>query len=213
MCTSNRDDRKLENTVKKSRFKHLGELHKEWTEAGVSASSILPGLRRKITGLLLSGTKSSFQIKVNFAFHLEIKLWRKTGIQNPCLLEVQCEVSTVSDDLGCHDVCWCWSIVFYQVESQCSRLPGDFRALYARGLHGSQNSYPNPKRPIKMLLGTDPDPYFIWKWDPNSYRPEKCLKCTTQTRRGPDHYSKVGPEPGWEDTDPTAPKKKFGLKC
>ncbi len=28
MCTSNRDDRKLENTVKQSRFKHLGELHK-----------------------------------------------------------------------------------------------------------------------------------------------------------------------------------------
>ncbi len=22
---------------------------------------------------------------------------------------------------------------------------------------------------------------------------------------GPDHYSKVGPEPGWEDTDPTVP--------
>ncbi len=36
MCTSNRDDHKLENTVKKSRFKHLGELHKEWTEAGVN---------------------------------------------------------------------------------------------------------------------------------------------------------------------------------
>ncbi len=47
------------------------------------------------------------------------------------LLEVQCEVSEVSDDLGCRDVWWCWSIVFYQVQSQCSRLPGDFRALYA----------------------------------------------------------------------------------
>ncbi len=40
MCTSNRDDRKLENTVKKSRFKNLGELHKEGTEAGVSASRV-----------------------------------------------------------------------------------------------------------------------------------------------------------------------------
>ncbi len=40
MCTSNRDDRKLENTVKQSRFKHLGELHKQWTEAGVSASRV-----------------------------------------------------------------------------------------------------------------------------------------------------------------------------
>ncbi len=37
MCTSNRDDRMLENAVKQTRLKHLGELHKEWTEAGVSA--------------------------------------------------------------------------------------------------------------------------------------------------------------------------------
>ncbi len=95
MCTSNRDDRKLESTVKQSWFKHLGELHKQWPEAGVSASShhgqtssgkglpshfwnrniirsILPGLRRKRTGLLLSGPKYSFQMKVNFAYHLEI---------------------------------------------------------------------------------------------------------------------------------------------
>ncbi len=91
-----------------------------WTRDNVR--SILPGLWRKRTGLLLSGPKSSFQIKVNFAFHLEIKVlsleeeWRGTESK---LLEVQCEV------------CWCWSIVFYQVQSQCSRLPGDFRALYA----------------------------------------------------------------------------------
>ncbi len=40
MRTSNRDDRKLENTVKQSRFKHLGEIHKEWTDAGDSASRV-----------------------------------------------------------------------------------------------------------------------------------------------------------------------------
>ncbi len=28
-CTSNRDDYKLDNTVNQSRFKHLGELHRE----------------------------------------------------------------------------------------------------------------------------------------------------------------------------------------
>ncbi len=38
-------------------------------------------------------------------------------------LEVQCEVSTVSDDLGCHVICCCWSIVFSEVHSQCSHLP------------------------------------------------------------------------------------------
>ncbi len=39
-CTSNRDECKLENTVEQSWFKHLWELHKEWTEAGVSASRV-----------------------------------------------------------------------------------------------------------------------------------------------------------------------------
>ncbi len=40
---------------------------------------ILPGLWRKITGLLLSGPKSSFQMKVNFAFNLEIKVPESGG--------------------------------------------------------------------------------------------------------------------------------------
>ncbi len=38
----------------------------------------------------------------------------------------QCEVSTVSDDLGCHVICWCWSTVFSEVHSQHSHLPGNF---------------------------------------------------------------------------------------
>ncbi len=46
------------------------------------------------------------------------------------LLEVQCEVSTVSDDFGCHVICWCWSTVFSEVHSQRSHLPGNFRANF-----------------------------------------------------------------------------------
>ena len=42
--------------------------------------SVLPGLRRKRTGPLLSGPKSSFQMEVNFAFHLEIKVPESGGI-------------------------------------------------------------------------------------------------------------------------------------
>ncbi len=45
------------------------------------------------------------------------------------LLKVQCEVSTVSDDLGCHVICWCWSTLFSEVHSQRSHLPGNFRTL------------------------------------------------------------------------------------
>ncbi len=36
-------------------------------------------LWRKRTGLLLSGPKSSFQMKANFAFHLEIKVPESGG--------------------------------------------------------------------------------------------------------------------------------------
>ncbi len=153
-CTSNRDDHKLENTVKQSWFKHLWELHKEWTEAGVSASRVTTLRRLQEKGYQatsepettseasylgcgekeLSGPKSSFQMKVNFSFHLETRSqsleeeWRGT---ESMLLEVQCEVSTVSDDLGCHVICWCWSTVFSEVHSQRSHLPGNFRALHA----------------------------------------------------------------------------------
>uniref|UniRef100_A0AAY5L7Z0 Transposase Tc1-like domain-containing protein n=1 Tax=Esox lucius TaxID=8010 RepID=A0AAY5L7Z0_ESOLU len=37
-CTSNSDDRTLERIVKQNPFKNVGEIHKEWTAAGVSAS-------------------------------------------------------------------------------------------------------------------------------------------------------------------------------
>ncbi len=41
--------------------------------------SILPGLKRTRTGLLLSGSKSSFQKKVHFSFNLEIKVPESGG--------------------------------------------------------------------------------------------------------------------------------------
>ncbi len=37
-CTSNRDNRTLERIVKQNPLKNVGEIHKEWTAAGVSAS-------------------------------------------------------------------------------------------------------------------------------------------------------------------------------
>ncbi len=37
-CTTNRENRSIMRIVKQNRFKNLGELHKEWTEAGVKAS-------------------------------------------------------------------------------------------------------------------------------------------------------------------------------
>ncbi len=90
-CTTNRENCNLMRIVKQNRFKNLGELHKEWTEAGVKASratthrcvlklatvvvrGVLPGLRRSRTGLLPSGPKSSFQMRASFVFNLETKV-------------------------------------------------------------------------------------------------------------------------------------------
>ncbi len=86
----------LMRIVKQNRFKNLGELHEEWTEAGVKASraphtdvsrnlatvvfrDVLPGLRRRRTGLLPSGPKSSFQMRASFVFHLETKVLESGG--------------------------------------------------------------------------------------------------------------------------------------
>ncbi len=49
---------------------------------------------------------------------------------NRNIFRSQCEVSTVSDDLGCHVICWCWSTVFSEIHSQRSHLPGHFRARH-----------------------------------------------------------------------------------
>ncbi len=92
--------------VKHNRFKNLGELHKEWTEAGVKASratrhrrvkefgyscrnrGVLPGLRRRRTGLLPSGPKSSFQMRASFVFHLETKVLEFGGRVDKLLAQV-----------------------------------------------------------------------------------------------------------------------------
>ncbi len=77
-CTTNRENRNLMRIVKQNRFKNLGELHKEWTEAGVKASRATTHGRRR-TGLLSSGPKSSFQMRACFVFHLETKVLESGG--------------------------------------------------------------------------------------------------------------------------------------
>ncbi len=98
-----------------------------------SYRNILSGLRRKRTGLLLTETASKTdESKFSISFGNQgPRVWRKKwrGTES-MLLEVQCEVSTVSDDLGCHVICWCWSTVFSEVHSQRRHLPGNFSALH-----------------------------------------------------------------------------------
>ncbi|KAI4892962.1 hypothetical protein NFI96_004432 [Prochilodus magdalenae] len=49
-CTSNRDNRTLERSVEPNPFKNVGEIHKEWTAAGVSASRSTMHRRMQDTG-------------------------------------------------------------------------------------------------------------------------------------------------------------------
>ncbi len=96
--------------------------------------SILPGLWRKTTGLLLSGPKSSFQMKVNFAFHLEIKVPESGGrVERHRIHVAWSPVWSFHSQwwfgLPCHLLVL--STVFSEVHSQRSHLPGNFSALHA----------------------------------------------------------------------------------
>ncbi len=155
----NRDDRKLENTVKQSWFKHLWELHKEvnwsWSQcikshhAQTSSGKGLPShfwtrdnVKKHLTWAVekknwtvAQWSKVLFSDESKFCISFGNqgpRVWRKSGeAQIPCCLKSSVEVSTVSDGLGCHVICWCWSTVFSEVHSQRSHLPGNFRALHA----------------------------------------------------------------------------------
>ncbi len=117
-CTTNRENRSLVKIVKRNRFKNLGELHKEWTEAGsrhqepphtdmsrnlatVVSRGVLPGLRRRRTGLLPSGPKSSFQMRASFVFHLETKVLESGGRVEKLIAQV-----VRSPVLSSHSLWW-----------------------------------------------------------------------------------------------------------
>ncbi len=106
-CTSNRDNRTLERIVKQNPFKNVGEIHKEWTAAGVSASRNTTHRRMQDMGFscripcvkpLLNNRQRQKRLawakdkkdwtaaewlcslmKVNFAFPLEIRVPESGG--------------------------------------------------------------------------------------------------------------------------------------
>ncbi len=147
-CTSNRDDCKLENTVKQSWFKHCESFTRSGLKLEVSASRVTT--LRRLQGKRLPSTseprdnvrsiltwavekkeldcaqssKVLFSDESTFCISLEIKVPESGGRverHRIHVLEVQCEVSTVSDDSGCHVICWCWfHCVFSEVHSQRS---------------------------------------------------------------------------------------------
>ncbi len=155
-CTSNRDDCKLENTVKQSWFKHLGELHKEWTEAGVSASRVTTLRRLQEKGYqatsepettseasYLAVEKKNWTVaqwsKVLFSDESKFwisfgksrsRVWRKSGeAQNPCCLKSSVKFPQSVMIWAAMSSAGVGPLCFSEVHSQRSHLPGNFRAL------------------------------------------------------------------------------------
>ncbi len=92
--------------------------------ATVVIRGVLPGLRRRRTGLLPSGPSPSFQMRASFVFHLETKVLESGGRWKKLRAQVAWSPVLSFHSLwciwGCNVICWCWSIVFF--ENQLSAL-------------------------------------------------------------------------------------------
>ncbi len=117
----------------------LGSRHQEPPHTDVSmnlatvvARGVLPGLRRRRTGLLPSGPKSSFQMRASFVFHLETKVLESGGRLEKLTAQVAWSpVLSFQSVMIWGAICWCWSIVFFENQCHCTRLPINFGALHA----------------------------------------------------------------------------------
>ncbi len=149
-CRTNRENRSRMRIVKRNRFKNLGELHKEWTEWGQGIKSTthrrveefgyscrqrcLTWAKRRRTGLLPSGPKSSFQMRASFVFHLETKVLESGGREEKLIAQVAWSpVLSFHSQwwFGCNVICWCWSIVFFENQRRCTPLTRNVGALHA----------------------------------------------------------------------------------
>ncbi len=86
----------------------LGSRHQESPHTDVSRNlatvvvrGVLPGLRRRRTGLLPSGPKSSFQMRGRFVFHLETKVTESGGRVEKLIAQV-----AWSPVLSFHNLWW-----------------------------------------------------------------------------------------------------------
>ncbi len=100
--------------------------------ATVVIRGVLPGLRRRRTGLLPSGPKSSFQMRASFVFCLETEVLESEGRVEKLIAQV-----AWSPVLSFQGLWWfgvqCHLLVLVHCENQrhCNRLPRHFRALHA----------------------------------------------------------------------------------
>ncbi len=91
--------------------------HRRVEEFGYSClQRRLTWAKRRRTGLLPSGPKSSFQMRASFVFHLETKVLESGGRVEKLIAQVAWSPVLSFHSLwwfGCNVICWCWSIVFF----------------------------------------------------------------------------------------------------
>ncbi len=146
-------------------FKNVGELHKEWAEAGVKASRATTHRRVKEFGyscriplgkpllnhrqhqrrLTWAKEKKNWTVaqwsKVLFSDESKIcisfgnqgpRVWRKGGeVHSPSCLKSSVKFPQSVRIWGCNVICWSWSIVFFENQRHCTRLPINCGALHA----------------------------------------------------------------------------------
>ncbi len=109
--------------------------HRRVEEFGYSCHQRrLTWAKRRRTGLLPSGPKSSFQMRASFVFHLETKVLESGGRVEKLIAQVAWSPVLSFHNLwwfGCNVICWCWSIVFFENQRHCTRLPRNCGALHA----------------------------------------------------------------------------------
>ncbi len=105
--------------------------HRRVEEFGCSClQRRLTWAKRRRTGLLPSG----LQMRASFVFHLETKVLESGGRVEKLIAQVSWSPVLSFHSLwwfGCNVICWCCSIVFFENQHHCTRLPRHFGALHA----------------------------------------------------------------------------------
>ncbi len=151
-CTTIRENRSLMRIVKQNRFKNLGELHKEWTEAWVKASRATTHRRVKEFGysccqrrLTCAKEKKNRTVaqwsKVLFSDESKFcisfgnqgpRVWRKGGeAHSPSCLKSSVKFPQSVMSWGAMSSPGVGPLCFFENQRHCTRLPRNFGALHA----------------------------------------------------------------------------------
>ncbi len=151
-CTTNRENCSLMRIVKQNRFKNLGELHMEWTEAGVKASRATTHRRVKEFGyscrqrrLTWAKEKKNWTVaqwsKVLFSDESKFcisfgnqvsRVWRKGGeAHSPSCLKSSVKFPQSVMIWGAMSSAGVGPFVFFLNQLHCTYLPRNFGAPHA----------------------------------------------------------------------------------